>query len=311
MKKSYLYIIIASCLWGTTGFFIKGLTSAGFSTIQLVAIRSVFSAVFIFFMLLKDKSLLRIRLKDCWIFIGTGICSILFFNYFYFMAIKTAGMTVAVILLYTSPLFVTILSAIFFKEKITSKKVIALTLAMTGCALVAGIGRGTSGSGIGILYGLFAGLGYALYTIFGGFAIRRYNALTVTFYTFVFTAIGSVPFTNVVAVTKLINSPSTVLLIIALGIVSSVLPYVLFTKGLKNIEASKASVISCSEPVVAACIGITVFNESFDIIKVLGMLSVIAALLVINKKETVKVLQVIQSVDSKPVVAVLGVRNEA
>lgn len=61
-------------------------------------------------------------------FFGSGVCSLVFFNWCYFSAISTSSMSVAAVLLYTSPVFVTLLSALFFRERITSHKVAALAL---------------------------------------------------------------------------------------------------------------------------------------------------------------------------------------
>ena len=85
MKKlSLIFILLAAMMWGVIGIFTRILTVTGLNSFQVVAVRSIFSAVimciFIFF---KDKSLIIINLKDVWMFIGTGILSLTFFHYNY------------------------------------------------------------------------------------------------------------------------------------------------------------------------------------------------------------------------------------
>ena len=70
---------------------------------------------------------------------------------------------------------------------------------------------------------------------------------------------------------------------ILLAIVSTVLPYILYTEGLKNISATKASIIAFIEPVTATVTGAVVFNEPITFIIVVGMLLVLTSIIKISK----------------------------
>ena len=186
-----ILIIIAACFWGSMGIFVRGLSSFGFSPIQIVAIRLTLAALmFCGLLLVKDRSGFKIQRRDIPLFMGLGFGSILFFTICYFSAITIMPLSTAAILLYTSPIWIVLMSAVFFREKITSIKLVALVLAFAGCVLVSGI----SGEGIspkGLLFGLGSGIGYGLYSILGTVALRRYSPYTVTAYTFVLAAVGS------------------------------------------------------------------------------------------------------------------------
>ena len=105
-----LAVLSAAVLWSLISVFVRGLTALGFDSIQIVAGRCLLSALLCFLLLLwKDKSLLRVRLKDLWLFAGTGLLSMVFFNWCYFTTIRTTGAGVAVVLLYTSPIWVCLL----------------------------------------------------------------------------------------------------------------------------------------------------------------------------------------------------------
>ena len=68
---------------------------------------------------------MKIKLKDIPLFCGTGICSIVFFNFCYFQSIEIiGGAAIPALLLYTAPIFVMFMSLFLFKENITVKKVI-------------------------------------------------------------------------------------------------------------------------------------------------------------------------------------------
>ena len=161
---------------------------------------------FFFFLLIKDKSLLKIHLRDIWMFIGTGVISLTFFSLCYFTTILEIGTSVAVILLYISPIFVLLLSVLLFKEKINAVKITALIMTFIGCILVAGIAGGEAITLKGFLIGLCAGFSYALYSIFNRFALKKYNSFTITFYTFVFSGLSLLPFIHPLEVSSKLNS---------------------------------------------------------------------------------------------------------
>lgn len=291
--KNALYIIVAGTLWGIISIFVNQLRIIGFNSMQVVSIRVLFSAlVLVFYLLLKDRQQLKIKLKDIPLFIGTGVGSIIFFNYCYFEAIDIiGGASIPALLLYTAPIFVMILSVILFKEKITKKKLISLVMTFLGLALVTGAFSSSDKISIfALLLGLGSGLGYALYSIFGKFLVDKYSAITITTYTFVVATIFSVPFSGIVQNFDLLISLKGILSALALAVVSTVLPFLLYTKGLYGMEAGKASILATVEPFVATIVGVLFFKEIMTSFKIIGMLLVLLAIIIlnVNKKSTDK-----------------------
>ena len=129
-KNLYIaLILIAGILWGSMGLFVRPLNRKNLSSWDIVFIRAILTTFFMAVLLLKkDINLFRVKLKDIWCFIGTGIFSIVFFNMCYFKEITIAPLSVAAILLYTAPAFVIVLSAICFKENITKYRVVSLLI---------------------------------------------------------------------------------------------------------------------------------------------------------------------------------------
>ena len=102
--KAYLYIITAAVCWGLIGLFVRTLATHGFNSMQIVALRSLAAAICVTLPLLRSgRAALRIRLRDLGLFAGTGICSLVFFNYCYFNAMQQTSLAVAALLLYTAP----------------------------------------------------------------------------------------------------------------------------------------------------------------------------------------------------------------
>ena len=279
-------IILAGIFWGSMGIFVRRLGTYGFSPIQIVCIRVVLAAlVFCAIQLVKDPKGFRISLRDIPLFLGLGLGSILFFTVCYFTAISMMTLSTAAILLYTSPIWIMLMSLLFFHEKLTGRKVLALILAFGGCVLVSGI----SGGGltvIGLLIGLGSGIGYGLYSILGTVALRRYTPFTVTTWTFIIAAIGSIlishPADMVAKFSAAPSLPSLLGFSLLTALVTAVIPFLAYTLGLRSVEASKAGILATVEPMVATLIGIFVFSEPLTLMSGLGVLLILAAVVILN-----------------------------
>lgn len=284
-KINYLYVFGAGALWGIISLFLKPLLKSGFTQIQTVTVRCLIAAAALgVIMLVSDRKSFKINLRDIWCFLGTGIVSMMFFSISYFYSMTYNGVCIAVILLYTSPVFVMLLSKILFGEKITALKILAIILTVIGCAFAGGIGGAQSLTFKGLLLGICSGLGYALYSIFSRFALNRnYKSITISFYTFLICGVACIPFASAFEFPKLLSNGKSIFLSLGLGIICCVLPYVLYTKGLERVENSKASVIVAVEPVVASVIGIAVYHENLTLIKLLGIIFVLAAVVICSK----------------------------
>ena len=282
MKYRYtLAVLLSGAFWGVIGLFVRSLQELGFQQMQIVLVRVLTSALIMLVGLLLFKpQYLKIRLRDLWCFLGTGVCSITLFSFCYFHTIAAASLSVASVLLYTAPIFVTVMSAFLFRERITSVRVLSLVLAMSGCVLVTGVLFDMPVlSPSGILIGLGAGFGYALYSIFGRYAFARgYHSMTVSFWTFAISAIAILPFASpgdLVASIAVGTFPwvDTILL----AVVSTVLPYLLYTYGLTGMTGGRASILASTEPVVATLMGVIVFHETMTGWSIVGTVLVLLA----------------------------------
>ena len=284
-----ILIILAGCFWGSMGIFVRRLGTYGFSSIQIVSIRVTLAALlFALVLLIKDRAGFKILFRDLPLFLGLGFGSILFFTVCYFTAITMMPLSTAAILLYTSPVWIMLMSVLFFREKLDRRKLMALVLAFAGCVMVSGI----SGGGltpIGLLVGLGSGIGYGLYSILGMIALRRYSPYTVTTYTFIFAAVGSWIICRPVELfDKFTNTAHIGFLTVfccLTALVTAVIPFLAYTCGLQNVEASKAGIIATIEPMVATLIGILVFSEPLTLISGLGILLILTAVVILNLKQ--------------------------
>ncbi len=287
MKNKYAACVIAAgTLWGFMGFFRRTLDTMGISAISCISIRCVFAAVlFGLIILATNRSAFKVRLKDAWIFIGSGIIALLVFGVCYFKAMDYMSLSAAAILLYTAPCFVILFSALLFGEKLTGQKLAAMVLAFAGCCLVSGIGSGTTITPIGLALGLTSGICYALYSIFGRFALNRgYSSLTINFYACLLAAIGATIIGGTEYIDIITQSPSNLGFAFATGLVTCFLPYLLYTYGLNGLENGKASIMASIEPVVATIVGVAIYSEALTPMSAAGILLVLSAIVLLNIK---------------------------
>lgn len=287
MKRLLPYFMIAAgaSLWGIIAFFVKGLADFGFAPMEIVAIRVIYAALFLLLIgLFRYRDQMKLKtIKDVKLFLGTGILSIVFFNFCYFTAISQMDISIAVILLYTSPAFVTILSFIFLKENLTVNKVLAVLGTIIGCILIAGVSSGDSNvTLIGVITGLGSGLGYALYTIFGKFALKKYQPYTITFYTFTIAALFLLPITQLWQKFDLILNGQVMFYGMGLALIPTVLAFFLYTWGLEKTEGSKAAVIATVEPVVATLLGVMLYGERLGLIQMAGAVLILCSVIIVN-----------------------------
>ncbi len=286
-----ILIILAGCFWGSMGIFVRRLAEYGFSSMQIVSIRVTLAAlIFALVLFIKDRTGFKISPRDIPLFLGLGFGSILLFTVCYFTAITMMTLSAAAILLYTSPVWIMLMSVLFFHEKLNRRKLTALALALAGCVLVSGI----SGEGItltGLLVGLGSGIGYGLYSILGTIALRRYSSYTVTTYTFMFAAVGSFiicrPADMFYKFSNAADLGFLMVFCVLTALITAVIPFLAYTLGLERVEASKAGIIATIEPMVATLIGIVVFSEPMTIMSAAGILLILSAVVILNSFENV------------------------
>lgn len=288
---AYIEVIMAGVLWGCMGLFVRNLNTLGLATMGIVSIRCIITCLLVFlYLVVFKRNLLKIKIKDIWCFLGTGLCSILFFNFCYFKTMTLTSLSVAAILLYTSPVFIMVMSFFLFKEKFNRYKVLALIMTFAGCVFVSGLMNTLiSGGGFiltpqALLLGLGSGFGYALYSIFSRCAIERgYHSLTITFYTFLLASVGSLFFADLPQLGDIMfGSAKGCLLCVGISVFGTLIPYVTYTAGLNGMDNGRASVVVSIEPAVATVVSLVVYKENPGLWGLIGIIFVLAAVVLVN-----------------------------
>lgn len=280
----WILIFAAAVFWGTAGLFVRPLQSSSIADMEIVFVRAVFTTVLLALIIsVKDVKLFKINIKDLWIFILDGICSIVLFNFSYYMTISLTSLSIAAVLMYTAPFFVVIIYFILYGNKITVKKALACIIAFVGCCLVSEVFDSTLRiSGKALFFGLLTGFGYALYTVFSDILIKKgYKSLTITFYVFLFAMLGSIPFIDFSQFTANFGMRPAVILFF-MAIINTVLPFLLYTTGLAHSDPTAALIIATLEPVVATVIGAVKYGENLTLGGAVGIILVFVSVGILN-----------------------------
>ena len=286
--KGLIFVAVAAALWGTSGYSVKNLSETGLSEIGIVFGRSVFACFMLgVYLALFDRKAFAIKPKDIWLFALIGIASITFFNYCYFTAMRVVGISTAAVLLYTAPIFVLIISVLFLGEKLNVIKILCCLFAVVGCALVSGFAGTMPAIGtVGLALGLGSAFGYSLYGIFGSMLLKRgYSTMTITFYAFLFSLIGC-------AIVSIKNLPAffgtvatggrSIIFLVVLALINTIIPYILYSEGLKTVAPTVAVIIATVEPVVATVLDMTVYKKFPDIFGYSGIAIILSSILILN-----------------------------
>lgn len=289
-KFAILLPVVSGAMWASIGIFVRLLASEGFNNITILSLRVIFASVLLFFIILfKNKSLFRIKPSDIWIFFGGGTITTLGLNYSYNVAINTLTLAQSAVLLAMCPVFAVIMSAIFFKEKITKSKVFFMCLTIFGCILASGIVGEDSVSfkSVGVIFGLCAALFYSFTGVFSKVAINKgYQPLTMTFYGMFILAVMIIPFTNWGMVSDYVATAplKNISFLIFQAFCTVILPYLAYNIGLVAVNAGTASILAAgAEPSAAMIFGIVFFSEIPTLVSFIGLVITVASLTTLCK----------------------------
>lgn len=271
-----LLIVISAASFGALPIFIRLAYRTGADPTTLLVLRySIAAVVMVAIMFARKTPLPRGRILLGLVLMGA--VGYVGQSFAYFTALTMASASLVALLLYLYPAIVTMLSALFFKERLTAAKVGALTLALVGTALT--IGPTGSGRVPGILLAIAAAVIYSVYILVGSRIIPHASAIAAS--TTVITAAAAV-YIGIVAV-RGPTFPQTFsgwADIFAIALVSTVLPIVTFLAGLERVGPTRASTLSTFEPVMSVMLAILILGETISPLQVLGGALILAAVIV-------------------------------
>ncbi|MFL5734736.1 MAG: DMT family transporter [Chloroflexia bacterium] len=280
--QGVLLVLLAAGLWGTLGaLYTWGHTEFGLSPVTIVFWRAALAALSLGGVLAivmpvagRGAGLLKVRVTDLPVFVTFGLLGVTAFYLLYIYAVALVGVAVAVVLLYTAPVFVALMAWRWLGEGFGARKVAALALTLIGGALVARAYNPAllQVNLVGVLCGLGSAITYALYSILGKVSLGRgYHIATMSLYVYGIGAAGLLTVALFLGPGQLFDMGANqegafeawgLLLTIALA--QTVGALWAYTAGLRHLEAGTASILATFEPVVATALAYFVLHESIE-----------------------------------------------
>lgn len=284
-------VLAAGSLWGTIGLFATLLSNMGMSAGPVAFFRVLSASIMLALILLvkgRGVSLFRVSRRGLISCMLVGFISQALYNVCYMNTIEQGGMATAAVFLYTSPVYVALISRVFFHEPLTRNKIIAIIINIAGCILTVTGGDFSDMkiSGFGIIMGIMAGFTYALLPILSRTGADDEDPFSAAFYG---QAFGALLLFFLIRPYNGIGTAFTLpmlLVFIGFGIVPSAMGYIVYYAGLSRItETSIVPVLASVETVVAALIGLIVFGQALSITKIVGIALVLISIAIMNRKK--------------------------
>ncbi|MHB1323243.1 MAG: EamA family transporter [Coriobacteriia bacterium] len=296
--EGYALVLLAAACWATGGLTAKWLfTQPGAVTEQwpfpplgidvdplvLSAARAMLSFVMVAaYLVLRRRDLIPVRARDLPFLAVFGVFGLALVHFTYFKTISLTGVATAILLEYLAPVIVLVVSVILLGERLTWSLPVAVVLSVGGCALMVGAvgGGGPAISTEGLAWGLASAVMFASYALMGRYAAHRFAPWTLLAYGL---AAASLFWLVVLGgpgpVVELLEDVRALAAISVVAFVSTVIPFAAFLKALHLIEATKASITSTFEPVLAGVTAWFVFGEHLTGLQIAGGGLVIGAVL--------------------------------
>jgi len=274
----------AASLWAISGVFGKVLMAGAVSPSQLVFYRSALaSALLGAIFLARNKTLLKVSVHDLPFLIVLGVLGLALTQFFYYAAIQSMSVGLAILLEYLAPLWIILFERFWQKKSLAGTKILALAMALSGCFLVSvTAGSGSQFSSKGLFFGIAAGICFAAYGLMTQKALKSYPEPTVLFYSLLFTALFWGAFASGIKDSWLAMGPLQFGLILYVTVLGTLLPFFLFIFALKRLEASQVGIVSTLEPVLAAVIAWVHLGERLTLPQMSGGLLVLSAIVLLQ-----------------------------
>lgn len=280
-RRGAALVLLAAIAWSTTGLWIRrSADSGGFTALSLAFWRDLGTAVsLIAGLAVLRPGWLRVRKRDLPWLAALGGLGVGTFHVLWNLALLRIDVAIATVLLYSAPVFVTVMAWLIWREPLTRAKIAAVVLTVGGCVLAAGPEKveGLDLTAGGLLLGLSAALAYGSFSLFSRHLTGRYSPWTILTYGFGFGALVLLPFQLFTPAPTWPPPGETWVWYGALVYLTTILPFGAYLNGLRRLPVSVASILAASEVVFAAVVGLLAFGERLSGRQMVGAALVMGA----------------------------------
>ena len=271
-------IILSGIAFGVIGVFGKTAYRAGFSPGELLSLRFLFAAPFLWaFVLLFRRDTIRFSARTVLACAGLGILGYAVFSFCYFEALQSLSASLTVLLLYLYPVLVTLASWLVFRERLHPVQWLALPVVIVGMLLLVGSDFSVSRA-IGFLFGVGSAVFYAAYILASDRLLRGVSPLfsVALIQSFAGVALGLIHLHHPIRIAHLlaVSWPS----VLAIAVISTALAMTLFLSGLQKVSSAEVSILSMAEPLTGVLAATWLLGERLSAPQIVGGVAILAAM---------------------------------
>lgn len=290
--RGYAFIAAATFCWGIsatlgravfTGRLFGGHALAPISPLILAQCRTTLSLLVLGPILLarRGRTLMRFTRADFIALVLIGVIGVAGSNYFYYYAIELTNVATAIVLQYTAPVWVLLYMVLRRLQRATAQRVLAVALALFGIALITGmVGGQLRISTAGLMGAELAAVAFAYYNVAIPPLLARHDRWKVLVWMLFWAAVFWVLINPPWRFAHLTGGQWAFLWLFALT--SVLVPFSLYIAGLQYLDATRAIVTSCLEPVFSIVIAAFALGETVSSIQIVGVVVVLSATVLIQ-----------------------------
>jgi drug/metabolite transporter (DMT)-like permease len=286
-------LILTAIFWG--GTFIAGrVVAREMEPFTAAFLRFATASVFLLIITWKiEGNFPRINFHSFILLTLLGLSGIAAYNFFFFSGLKTIPAGRAAVIIANNPILISILSVIFFKEKISITRAAGILCSVSGAVLA--ISRGNlqdlSGQlGSGEFYIFMCVLSWVSYSLLGKTVMMKFSPLvSVTYSCLIGTILLLLPSCGEGLTDRIFQfSLESWLGIVYLGFFGTVLGFLWYYQGIKSIGPMKASIFINFVPISALFLSYLILQESLNFTLFFGTIMVVGGVYLTNKSQLVR-----------------------
>ena len=285
--KGFVFAALSAICYGTNPLGALHLYAQGYSPETVLFYRFFTAALLLLVVILAKGSHFKISFREFGALVAFGflfaVSSLTYYASFKFM---DAGLASTLLFLY--PLEVSVLMAVFFKEKVKVWTIVSIAVSMAGIALLYRGGDGAPLSTVGLVLVFISSISYAIYMVMANRIKLQMGSVKMTFYAISFCMV----FLLLYSVTLGSGLPPVFMQASSwgwgfmLGAVPTVLSLIFMVKAVKIIGSTPTAILGALEPVTAVSIGVLVFGEILTVRLGIGIALILGSVVLIAAKRS-------------------------
>jgi len=281
--------VLGAILFSTKAVVAKLLYRYHIDAVTLIAFRMLFSLpVFAAVAIWKMRTGPALSNADRWRLIGLGLVGYYLSSFLDFLGLQYISVGLERLILFLTPTFVLLVTALLWKRPIGRAQWLALALSYCGIVLVFvhDLAGGAGSTVIGAAFVLGSAISYAIYLLFTGEMVQRIGSLRLVAYAMCVSSAACIGQFFLLRPASLLIQPAPVYwLSLVNGVFCTILPVFMTMVAVQRIGAATASQAGMIGPVSTLFLGALILGEPITVIQLAGTALVIGGIYMLSKKK--------------------------